>query len=122
LRITKQKKQKDDEGLLILEQSDDLIKTFETVLKFPRQKHWSQVPVLNEYMETMYDLDMFIVCLCFCDYSLEFFFDRLRSRQAKMVLKRWLYHSEVYLCKHKHRRDKAVRILSFLYLGWKLLG
>jgi hypothetical protein len=39
-------------------------------------------------------------------YSL--FFDRLRSRQAKTVLKRWLYHTEVYQCKHKHRKDRKV--------------
>jgi hypothetical protein len=54
LKKTKEKAKKDDEGLLIIEENDELIETFELVLSFPRQKHWSQIPILNEYIETMY--------------------------------------------------------------------
>ncbi len=84
LENLKKTSKKDEEGLLIIEHDNPIFKVFEPLLTFKRQEHWSKIPALNDYVETI-----------------------LHSRQAPTVLKPWMYHHEVSLTKKGTKAQRA---------------
>lgn len=84
LENVKKTAKKDEEGLLIIEYDNPIFKVFEPLLNFKRQEHWSKIPALNDYVETI-----------------------LHSRQAPTVIKPWMYHHEVFLTKNGTKAQRA---------------
>eukprot|EP00029_Vermamoeba_vermiformis_P009761 TRINITY_DN4981_c0_g1_i1.p1 TRINITY_DN4981_c0_g1~~TRINITY_DN4981_c0_g1_i1.p1 ORF type:complete len:2111 (-),score=615.75 TRINITY_DN4981_c0_g1_i1:53-6385(-) len=80
----KKTSKKDEEGLLVIEHDNPIFKVFEPLLTFKRQEHWSKIPALNDYVETI-----------------------LHSRQAPTVIKPWMYHHEVALTKNGTKAQRA---------------
>lgn len=84
LENLKKTAKKDEEGLLVIEYDNPIFKVFEPLLKFKRQEHWSKIPALNDYVETI-----------------------LHSRQAPTIVKPWMYHHEVFLTKKGTKAQRA---------------